>query len=160
MPGKRLSNKSGVTLIEVTLAVAIFAVVIAVSAQSIISNFVAVQVQKDRITAANSCRVVLNAIREKKGEFRGADAWAMVNWSNFFSWINTQNTAKWSTYLTEVDGSAALKSHTVTVSLLNPTTGAAAVTTDNPIEVHVVASWVDSKNRTMSVRMISRITDR
>lgn len=159
MPRRKLSGTSGVTLIEVTVAVAIFAVVIAVSAQTIISTYVGISVQKDRVAAMNSCRTILNACREKRGEYRAAEENSMVNWTNYFTWINTQNTANWSTYLTEVDGTAALKSHTMNVQLRNMT-GGAATTADNPIEVHVVATWRDAKNRTMTARLVSRMSDR
>lgn len=159
-PVRRLNARSGVTLIEVLLAAAIFSFVIAVSAQSMVSLVVGTRLQKDRVTAMHSCRVVLNAIREKKGEYRGANESDMVNWTNFFSWISTQNTAKWATYLTETDGSAALSNHTVSVELRKSDTGAVAVAGDNPLEVHVIASWKDVKGRTTSTRLVSRISDR
>jgi len=155
-----IASQRGITLIEVLIAVAIFSFVIAASAQSMISIMVGTQIQKDRVTATHSCRVVLNAIREKKGEFRGPNETDMVNWTNFFAWITTQNTAKWATYLTETDGSAALTSHSVTVELRNAATGAVANAGDDPLEVHVMASWTDVKKRTDSVRLISRISDR
>lgn len=156
---RRLKRNSGVTLIEVTLAVAIFAVVIAVSAQSIMSLYVAMDVQQDRVSATHSCRTVLNAIREKRGEFRGANETDFVNWTNLFSWINTQNNTGWATYLTETDGSAALASHTMRVNLYS-TSGATAVAGDNPVEVHVIASWRDGKGRLSSTRVVTRMTDR
>ena len=61
-----IASQRGITLIEVLIAVAIFSFVIAASAQSMISIMVGTQIQKDRVTATHSCRVVLNAIREKK----------------------------------------------------------------------------------------------
>lgn len=159
MQGKTLSRKSGVTLIEVTLAVAIFAVVIALSAQSILSFYVAIDIQEERVAAIHSARTVISAIREKREEFRGANETDMVNWTNFFNWINTQNTSGWSSYLTQQDGSAALQNHAINIELYNVNGGAAAVG-DNPIEVHVVASWTDGKGRTLNSRVVSRMTDR
>ncbi len=159
MQKRRLIGTSGVTLIEVTLAVAIFSVVIAASAQSIMSLYVAMDVQQDRVAATHSCRTVLNVIREKRGEFRGANETDMVNWTNLFSWINTQNTAGWATYLTEQDGSAALAEHSINVTALN-VNGAPAVAGDNPVEFHAVATWTDGKGRTTSTRIVTRMTDR
>lgn len=160
MPERRLKSTSGLTLIEITIAVAIFFVAVAMSAQAIMGMFVSAAVQKDRVAAVQSCRVVLNAVREKKDFYRGANAADLVNWANFFTWINNQNTAKWATYLTETDGTAALKNHQVTVEFRNVTTGAVAVANDNPLDVHVICTWTDTKNRTMSTRLVSRITDR
>ena len=63
---RALARKRGVTLIEVTMAVAIFAVVIAVSAQSILSFYVAIDMQEDRIVATHAARAVLAALREMR----------------------------------------------------------------------------------------------
>lgn len=152
MAVRRLSRQSGVTLIEVTVAVAIFAVVIAISAQAIMSFYVAMDVQEDRVAAAHSCRVVLNALREKRGEFRGANETDMVNWTNFNSWINTQNTAGWSDYLVQQDGAPALANHSVNVVEVAVDSG--------PREYHVIATWNDAKGHTMSTRLVTRMNDR
>lgn len=155
----RLTRTSGMTLIEVTLAVAIFSVVIAASAQSIMSLYVAMDVQQDRVAAVHSCRTVMNVVREKRGEFRGGEETDFVNWTNMFSWINTQNSAGWASYLLEQDGSVKLPNHTVRVQLLN-VNGGTAVAGDNPLEVHVIASWKDGKGRTSTTRLVTRMTDR
>lgn len=159
MQTSRMNRRSGVTLIEVTLAVAIFSVVIAVSAQSIMSLYVAMDVQQDRVSATHSCRTVLNVIREKRGEFRGGNETDFVNWTNFFSWINTQNSAGWAAYLNEQDGSAALPDHSINVAAYN-INGGGAVPGDNPVELHVIASWRDGKGRMSSTRLVTRMTDR
>lgn len=164
MQARHLTRRSGVTLIEVTMAVAIFAVVIALSAQSILSFYVALKVQEDRVVAVHSARTIMNALREKREEYRGANESDMVNWTNYFSWITTENTAKWTTYTAQQTGGAALKNQNVTVTMYkvnaDNSTGGAAAAGDNPLEVHVVVTWTDGKGRTMTSRLVTRMTDR
>lgn len=155
---RKIARKRGVTLIEVTLAVAIFAVVIAVSAQSILSFYVALDMQEDRVVATHASRAVLNAVREKRGEFRGAADNALVDWNQFFTWVSQQNTANWTTF-TQTTGYAALKNQAVTVRLLN-SAGANAVATDNPFRVLVTTRWQDAKGRTLRADLMTVISDR
>ena len=155
---RALARKRGVTLIEVTMAVAIFAVVIAVSAQSILSFYVAIDMQEDRIVATHAARAVLNGIREKRGEFRGSVDNALVDWTQFAAWVTAQNTANWTTF-SQSSGYGALNSQAVRVTLLN-VNGAPAVAADNPKQVHVTTTWLDAKGRTLRSTIVTRMTDR
>lgn len=56
-------NSEGVTLLELTLAMAIFAVVIGVTAQSLVTFYARMDLQEQRTTAINVCRSVLNDMR-------------------------------------------------------------------------------------------------
>lgn len=155
---RALARKAGVTLIEVTMAVAIFAVVIAVSAQAILSFYVAIDMQEDRVVATHASRAVLNVIREKRGEFRGTADNALVDWAQFFAWVTAQNTANWATF-SQSSGYVALRNQAITVKLLN-SNGGPAVVTDSPLQVMVTTRWLDGKGRTLRADLITRIADR
>ena len=62
MTGK-ISRNGGVSLLEVTMAVAIFAVAVGVAAQGLISFYASMDVQNQRVMAANQCRALLSDMR-------------------------------------------------------------------------------------------------
>jgi len=154
-----MKNTSGLTLIEVTLAVGIFAVVIAASAQAILSFYVANDIQQDRIAAGHACRALMGHVRDMRGEFRGANEADLVDWQAYINWVDTQNSTSWQSYTVGKTGTKHLKNLTLQVELYNMN-GAAATAADNPIEVHTVAQWTDAKGRQLNSRVVSRITDR
>lgn len=57
-------RKEGVTLLELTLAMAVFAIALGATAQTLISYYVAMDVQQKRAVAAQNCRSVIGAMRE------------------------------------------------------------------------------------------------
>jgi prepilin-type N-terminal cleavage/methylation domain-containing protein len=151
MARKRVAGERGVTLMEVTMAVAIFAAVIAVTAQSLMSFYVTMDSQEQRIEAVQSCRAVLGALREKRDEFS----------SNFpaglLGWINSQNEANWAEYLRTGTAHEILKNNTLTVNCFGMG-GAAASDADNPIQVLVVSRWTDRKGRPMEAEVTTILT--
>lgn len=55
---------SGFTLMEVMVALAIFVIVMAATAQGLVSSFSAIRIQEERTSAINACRSVLSTMRQ------------------------------------------------------------------------------------------------
>lgn len=147
-----LKDNQGVTLMEVTLAVAIFAAVIGVTAQSLASFYVAVDMQEQRMEAVSTCRSVMDAMREKRTEFK----------TNFpeglLGWVAANNEESWSDFHADNSDHIELDNQSILVELFNEN-GDAAVTGDNPVVVHVTTSWRDRKGRDLSATVVSMLTD-
>jgi prepilin-type N-terminal cleavage/methylation domain-containing protein len=162
-------DNAGMTLLEITIAMALFAVVIGVTATSLASFYVNMDVQEQRIEAMHSCRAVLDALREKRAEFVDI---GLENASEFpmglVEWIEDQNTEGWTAFLRGYNfdpetgapvGPAQLSDHAITVQVSNADGG--SVTADsNPIQVHVVSSWNDRQGRPLQVELVSLLADR
>ena len=146
-----LKDNRGVSLMEVTLAVAIFAGVIAVTAQSLASFYVSVDMQEQRIEAVNTCRSVMEALREKRRQFKTDFPDGLLNW------VDERNEASWDTYLADNSIHQELEDQTIQVECYNEA-GDEASLGDNPIVVHVISSWQDRKGRTLTARVVSVLT--
>lgn len=147
-----LQENRGVSLMEVTLAVAIFAGVIAVTAQSLASFYVSIDLQEQRMEAALSCRTVMDAIREKRSEFEDDFP------GDLLGWIESGNDADWAEFLVDNSNHVELNEQSMEVSCYN-TNGDAAGAADNPLVVHVTTTWRDRKGREMSASIMSVLTD-
>jgi prepilin-type N-terminal cleavage/methylation domain-containing protein len=150
----RFNSEQGMTLVEVTLAVAIFATVIALTAQSLVDFYVGVDLQKQRIEAANSCRAVLSYLRERRTEMSEDFP------KTFLAHIREQQEDGWTDFVKDyaVHG-RELDGHAITV-VCTSMTGADASDTDNPIRVHVRSTWNDRKGRLMRAEVATCFTDR
>lgn len=146
-------TQRGMTLLEVTLAVAIFTVVIGITAQSLASYYIAMDVQEQRIEAAQSARTVLTALRNKRDETRNNFPGELLEW------IQTQNIENWPGYVHSGGEARHLANHEIMVRALN-LEGADAADTDNPIVVQVVSRWNDRRGRAIDVTLASALTDR
>lgn len=156
MPLKHHFGERGLTLVEVTMATAIFAIVAGATATSLASFYVSMDIQEQRIEAVHSCQQVINALRDKRSEFvQPKDAY---NWTGFLAWIQAQEDAHWADYVRDNVGHEELGDHAITVQCLN-SAGAQATANDNPIEVHVTATWKDRKGRTMQAQIVSILTN-
>ena len=60
----RSNTTSGFTLMEVMVALAIFVIVMAATAQGLVSSFSAIRIQEERTSAMNACRSVLSTMRQ------------------------------------------------------------------------------------------------
>lgn len=150
----RLKSEQGMTLVEVTLAVAIFATVIALTAQSLVNSYVGVDLQKQRIEAANSCRAVLSYLRERRTDM-GADFP-----KSFLAHIREKQEAGWAEFLKdEATHGVDLDGHTITV-LTSSLTGEEATDADNPLRVLVRSTWFDRRGRLMRAEVVTCLTDR
>ena len=147
-----IQDQRGVTLMEITLAVAIFAAVIGVTAQSLMSFYVSIDMQEQRMEGVASCRSVMDALREKRYEFKDAFP------EDLLAWIETNNETSWEDFLADNSEHVELSEHAIEVNCFNEA-GEAADADDNPIVVHVTAEWVDRKGRAMSATVVSMLTD-
>ena len=149
---KRLTGDNrGITLMEVTLAVAIFAGVIGVTAQSLASFYVAIDVQEQRMEAVAACRGVMDALREKRLEF--GDTFP----EDLLAWVVTENDASWASFLADNSAHTELSGQTIVVECFNQA-GDPAGAGDNPIVVQVTSTWQDRRGRTLSATVVSILT--
>ena len=144
-------DERGVTLIEITLAVAIFAGVIGVTAQALMSFYVSIDVQEQRMEGVAACRSVMDSLREKRVEFSEEFPEGLL------TWIETQNADSWDDFLADNSDYVQLAEQTLVVECYN-TDGDVAGEGDNPIEVHVTTNWLDRKGRPMSATVVSMLT--
>lgn len=147
-----LSDERGVTLMEITLAVAIFAGVIGVTAHSLMSFYVSIDMQEQRMEAVSACRSVMDGLREKRYEFDETFP------ADFLAWVEEGNEADWASYLADNTDHVELDSQTITVTCFDME-GNAAGPDDNPIMVQVTTDWLDRKGRAMSATVLSALTD-
>jgi len=152
----RLRGNSGVTLIEVTLSIAIFAVVISVSAQSLMGFYAAIDIQEQRVEAIQAARAILSDIRLKREDFNLPNDG--YDWAALLAWINAQNDAGWAQHLRD-DGPNALPSHSLSVTA-SDLEGNPAEANDNPIEIEVTTTWQDLRGRTTSSTVATIISER
>lgn len=150
---KRISgDQRGVTLMEVTLAVAIFAAVIGVTAHSLMSFYVSIDMQEQRIEAINTCRSVMDSLREKRFQFKANFP------EDFLDWIDENNESDWESYLADNSEHVELAEQEIQVNCFNEA-GDEAGAGDNPIVVEITTEWVDRKGRPLSATVISMLTD-
>lgn len=149
---RAIHDERGMTLMEVTLAVAIFAGVIAVTAQSLASFYVTIDMQKQRIEAANSCRAVLSLLRDKRDELSADFPKSLL------AYITSQEALGWQEYLKTENGGTRLRDHQITVTCLD-TEGNVATDEDNPIRVHVTSTWLDRRGRPMEAQLVTMLTN-
>lgn len=153
----KLTSQSGVTLMEVTIAIAIFAVVIAVSAQSLASFYATMDMQEERIEAVQRARGVLNAIREKRAQYQLRDN--TFDWDGMMAWYNAQASDGWSDYLSNPEDGGSLQNHAINVTLLN-LDGSAPAIGDTPLELHVTSTWTGHSGREMRVSVVGILAER
>jgi type II secretory pathway pseudopilin PulG len=138
-------SSEGVTLLELTLAVAIFVIAVGASAQALISFYVTMDMQNQRVVAVNHCRGVLSNMRNLRDAFPNS----ATTPSNFQSAVLAAYPAA-----VETDGPAALSSSKVTVSYEDTNL------TANPLVPTVMVHWHDLRGRTCTVTLSSAISDR
>ncbi len=158
MHSPRLLEDRGVTLIEVMIAVAIFAVVIGVSAQALLSFYVSLDMQEERVESLQAARAVLSAIREKKEEFVLPED--EFDWEGLIAWLDEGNDTYWSSFLKPgVTGTKGLHDHTITVAYYDMQ-GNPAPAGASPLQVNVMSSWSDMKGRTITAQVATLLTTR
>lgn len=150
---ERLRAQQGMSLMEVTLAVAVFAGVIAVTAHSLATFYVSIDMQKQRIEALNSCRAVLSVLREKRQEYAGDFP------ESFLGWVAEQELEGWTPFLKTEDAGTKLPEHQITVACFD-LNGDVAAAGDNPVRVLVTSTWLDRRGRPMQAQLASILTDR
>jgi prepilin-type N-terminal cleavage/methylation domain-containing protein len=155
---RRVRGEQGFSLIEVMMAIGLFAVVAGMAATSLSSFYVTMDMQQQRVEAVNSCREVLGAIREKRGEFMGANN--VFNRAGWLAWITQNNTANWAAFLkVGTDGHVIMDNQKISVTCLNAA-GAQAGSGDSPLEVHVMVDWTDRARHPLEAEVVSLLADR
>ena len=137
MASKMYKEDQGFTLMEITIAIAIFAIVMGSAAQVLISFHVSMDIQRQRYEAIQNCQTVLNAMRDA----RDADP------DNFPSTILEQ----WPDGIT-VEDAGTLPNEIVRVIYTNPAT--------TPLEISAISSWSDMRGRTAQTSIATVLTDR
>lgn len=132
----RGTRARGVTLLELTMAVAVFTVVLGAAAQALVSYHSAMEIQHQRTQALQTCRSTLAAMRQARDANPGDLQAAIVN-----VWPAGQ----------DLPGVGALSNEVVRVTYTD--------TTANPLEVTVTCQWQDLTNRQVQVSLTSLISD-
>jgi prepilin-type N-terminal cleavage/methylation domain-containing protein len=136
MSRTRRGHEQGFTLLELTLAVAVFAVVLGATAQVLVSHYATLDLQQQRSTAVQLCRGVLSDMRAARDanpdDFPGA---ITEMWPNDV----------------QVDGTGLLRNEQVTVNY--------ADSTANPLNVRVTVSWSDLRGRPVRSSLATMLTD-
>ena len=147
-----IHDQRGVTLMEITLAVAIFAGVIGVTAHSLMSFYVSIDMQEQRMEAVATCRSVMDSLREKRHEFEDTFPEGLI------AWVEQNNESHWEAFLADNSEHVELAEQSIEVTCFDME-GNAAGGDDNPIQVQVTTEWLDRKGRAMSASIISVLTD-
>ena len=140
-----LLSSEGVTLLELTIAVAIFVVAVGAAAQILVSFYVTMDMQSQRVVAINNCRSLLSDMRNLRDAFPNS----ATNPTNFQSAVLAKYPPG-----ANLDGPAGLTGASVTVNYedSNPTA--------NPLAPTVTVEWRDLRGRTCTISLSSAITDR
>lgn len=166
----RFAKNAGMSLLEVTIALAIFSVVMGVTATSLVSFYTTMDIQEQRVDAMESCRSVMDALREKRGQFVDLGDAKTSNFPmGLVDWIDAQNEAGWTDYVREhvkdmttgvvSTTKVELQDHTITVTCTD-LNGSTVNEGDNPIQVHVISSWKDRRGHPLQVELVSLLSDR
>jgi hypothetical protein len=148
----RASN-AGLTLVEITIAMTLLVLILAVSAQALAGFVVAMEMHGEQTVAIQSARSVLGALREKRPELRNEFPMA------FAEWISEQNDAGWTQQLLEGEHFGTLHEHAIQVAL-SDMDGDTIGLGDNPIVVTVTTTWTGVQGRPMRAVVSTIMTDR
>ena len=147
MKRKWFGDDKGVTLLELTFAMAVFAVALGATAQVLISYYVALDVQQRRATALEHCRSVLGALRE----IRDAATDDFVE--DALAWIDTQEASGGEYNYTEIF--SGMEGEAVTTTCSELYTGGAPA---DPLLVVVTSAFEDALGRPVTVELESILT--
>jgi type II secretory pathway pseudopilin PulG len=137
MPLKRLQAKQGVTLLELTIAMAVFMVILGATAQSLVSYYVVLDTQNQRHTAVRNCAGIISYMRDIRDDNPNSFPDAILA-----SWPDGG----------EVAGAGSLPQEVITVEYVNPNA--------NPLEVTLRSQWADLRGRPVVLNVSTILTDR
>jgi prepilin-type N-terminal cleavage/methylation domain-containing protein len=141
----RSRNEEGMSLLEVTLAMAIVAVALGISAQSLLSIYVLLDMQHQRVVAVNHCRSILSGMRNVRD--------ANQNLPDSETRCQAAILAAYPDDST-FPGPQQLPNSTVSVTYENSSPSA------NPLLPTVVMNWTDMRGRPMRLQLSTAISDR
>jgi type II secretory pathway pseudopilin PulG len=131
------NRQAGVTLLELTVALAIFMLLMGAAAQALVSYYVALDLQNQRNIATQHCRTVLSDMRSVRDD----------NGHNFPAAI----TETWPDEGAVAIPGQALTAETLTVTYEDPAA--------NPLVVTATCSWLDKAGHRASVQVATVISD-
>jgi len=131
----RGKETSGFTLLELTIAMAVFAILMAGTAQALISFYAAMHLQEQRHAAAEAAQSVLSDMRVVRDANPGNFPAAIVA-----QWPDGE----------DVTPVASLPGETITVDY--------ADTTNNPLTISVRVQWNDLRGRVVSESVSTMLT--
>jgi len=165
--------RGGFTLLEVTVAMAIFCVTLAAAAQGAAYTFGLVTLQNQRVTANNDCRAVIAALRQVAVEQPDTTACpasankfpcVLIDWVNHFPANAAAVAALSAADRMPFSGMYTLRNETITTNLMT-STGAAAVngadpsSSTNPVYVRVTIQWTGPRGITYTEIVSTEITN-
>lgn len=136
MRSHKSRRDKGFTLLELTLALAVFMVMLGAAAQCLVSYYAALDMQRQRDAAAQHCLSVLSQMRQVRAN----------NTNDFPNALLTQ----WPD-AGAVGGIGTLRSEQVTVDYTDVNA--------NPLEVQVTSQWQDNQGRNLTFSVTSLLTD-
>lgn len=134
-----LKATAGLTLLEVTFAMASLAIVLAGAAQGLVTYHEHMDLQRQRTTALESCRTVISQMRT----IRDANV-NIVDFPDAITAVFPDNQA--------VAGVNALTNQQLMVNYTNVAA--------NPLEVTLTCTWDDLRGRQVNFTMTTLMTDR
>lgn len=133
----RFGKAQGFTLLELMMAFLIFTIVLAATAQGLISFYVAMDIQNRRAAALSHCGSVLSGMRQvrdaKPNEFPAAIFDEFPEDTPLVEYAALENENVWVGY---ADAGA------------------------NPLEVNITSTWTDLRGRVITSRISTLLTDR
>jgi len=140
----RTTRNEGFTLLELTLAVAVFAVAIGVAAQSLISFYATMDMQHQRTVALQHCRAVLSDMRSVRDAHPNTEELP----TNFQTAVLAQFPEA-----TIMTGPPELANAEVEITYEDPNA------TANPLAPTVTVRWQDLRGRQLSAAASTALTD-
>jgi len=140
-----LRGARGVTLLELTIAVSIFAVTIAVAAQVLVAFYATMDLQQQRVEAANYCRGVFSQMRTIRDTV-----------PNTSEQPNRFQDAVFGEFPEGEQDQVPYGLREVMVNLAYESTNGTA----NPLVPTVTVNWLDMRGRDVSLSLTTAITDR
>ena len=144
-------NEAGVTLIEVTIAFSLFAVVLGAAAQSLISHQVTLRTLEQRNIAAQHCQSIFSEMRELRDHSdlfvrpAGAPPSATFEFPATIAvtWPDGEEAT--------IPGTLPLPNESITITYVDDA--------DNPLEVIAVCRWTDLRGRDAMFTVSTIMTD-
>jgi prepilin-type N-terminal cleavage/methylation domain-containing protein len=168
-----LRAHSGFTLLEITVAMAIFAVTLGSTAQGLAYAFGLVNLQNQRVTANNDCRAVISALRQvglDQPDTTACPANAnkfpcvLLDWRNSFPGNAAEVAALSATARMPFAGMYTLRDETFTIDLTSASgqpavNGTGSSTSTNPVHVTVTVRWTGPRGITYTEVVSTAITN-
>lgn len=136
--GSRQADE-GLTLVEVTLAVAIFAIVIALASQALMSFYVGLDIQEQRVEAMRVCKDLMGAVRTARRDHAAGDFDALT------AWVEAKNEEMWAEFYRYSQDHEELKDQAISVEC--------ALTGGGLLEVRAACGWTDRAGRRQELQL-------